>query len=421
MLPGMTTTTRPTRRLPSGVVVLSACVFTVCISEFMISGLLDAMSASFRRPAPVIALLTTVFAVAVMVSAPVTAAFTVRLHPKRTLIAAMSAFAVAHVLSAAIPVFWAVIAFRAVAGVACATQLSVGAVAAVRMVEPSMRARALAVVVGGMTVANVVGVPVSAWAGSLFGWQAAFVLVAVLAVVGCVLLGRTGIEHTPAADEGLRAQLAVEARVLIRPAMLVTFAVVVLFQIAMFATFTYLQPLTTQIGHLGSGVTGGLLALFGVGSMLGVTLGGAAVRHGFLRTMATGLIGTIVTIAALMVLIHQSVIVVGVVVFLFGTAVCVTVPALNGRVFALAGDAPTLASGVNVAMLNLGNALGPAIAGLLITWHPGRYLLAPWCSLAAATLALATVAITAAAERSRRPDQASVSSMEPCAAEDLAA
>ncbi len=417
----MTTTTRPARRLPSGVLVLSTCVFTVCISEFMISGLLDAMSASFRRPAPVIALLTTVFAVAVMVSAPVTAAFTVRLHPKRTLIAAMSAFAVAHVLSAASPVFWAVIAFRAVSGIACATLLSVGAVAAVRMVEPSMSARALAVLLGGMTVANVVGVPVSAWVGSFFGWQAAFVLVAVLAVVGCAFLARIRIEPAPSAGDGLRTQLVVEARVLIRPAMLVTFAVVVLFQVAMFATFTYLQPLTTQIGHLGSGMTGGLLALFGVGSMIGVTVGGAAVRHGFLRTMVISLIGTIVTIVALMVLIHQSLIVLGVVVFLFGTAACAITPALNGRVFALAGDAPTLASGVNVAMLNLGNALGPAIAGLLITWHPGRYLLAPWCSLVTAALALVTVTVTAVAERRRRTDPASVLPVEPCAAEDLAA
>lgn len=391
------------RKIPGPLFVLSACVFTLGMSEFMIAGLLGPMSMSLGRSEPDIALLVTVFAAAVVVSAPIMAALTVRLRPKVTLVAVMVAFVAAHILTAVFSFFWIALVLRAVAGIACATFLSVGAVVAVRMVGAELAPRAIAIMVGGLTVSNVVGLPASAWASQSFGWRAAFWLVAVLAAVACGALLRTRIDpaHAPRA-EGLRSQLAGEVRVLIRPPMLISFGIVVAFQAAMFATFTFLQPLTTHTGGIDQSATSYLLAAFGVGSLAGVAIGGAVAHRGLLANMTISLLSTAATLILLITLIHRSALVVGAIVFLFGVAAFSISAAMSGRVFALAGDAPTLASGVNISMLNLGNAIGPAVAGALINANQDQYLLAPVSSLAFLALALCGVTVAALSDRRQR-------------------
>ena len=396
-------------RMPQRLFVLSACVFTLGMSEFMIAGLLGPMSKAFHRSEPTTALLVTAFAFAIVISAPITAALTVRLRPKSALVTSMLVFVASHVLTALIPVFGVALLLRLASGTACATFLSIAAVAGVRMVDESRAPRAIAVMVGGLTLSNVAGLPIAAWIGVTCGWTAAFWLVAVLATVACVVLIRTRIEPAPPVqDVGLRAQLAVEARVLTRWPMVITFAIVVLFQAAMFATFTYLQPLVTRVGRVTESATGALMAIFGVGTLIGVAIGGAVAHRGLLRNMAVSLLATVVTLLLLIGAIRQPLLLIGLITLVFGIATFSICAALNGRVFALAGDAPTLASGMNIAMLNLGNAAGPAIAGLLISTHHNQFLIAPWSSIAFAGCALVLVAVARTADRhlARRPTDA---------------
>ncbi|MDN5724695.1 MAG: MFS transporter [Propionibacteriales bacterium] len=372
------------------------------MSEFMIAGLLAPMSASLGRSEPTTALMVTAFAAAVVLSAPATSALTVLLRPKATLVGAMVTFVAAHLVTALVPVFWVMLVLRLVAGVACATFLSVGTVTGVRMVTPAMAPRAISIMVGGLTVSNVVGLPVAAWVGTALGWRAAFWLVAVLAAAACAVLVWTRIDPAPSTATGLRQQLVAEVRVLVRPTMLITFAIVIMFQAGMFATFTFLQPLTTIVGGVSPSATGGLLAVFGLGTLIGVALGGAVAHRGLLRNVTLSLVATSLTLILLMVLIRQPVLVIGAVVFGFGVSAFSISAALNGRVFALAGDAPTLASGMNISMLNLGNAIGPAVAGMVISANQSDYLLAPASSLGFITMALVGVAAIILTDRRHR-------------------
>ena len=219
----------------------------------------------------------------------------------------------------------------------------------------------MAVVFGGLTIANVAGVPMGALIGQQFGWRAAFAVIAVLAVVSLVAVAVL-VPRVPASRPG---PLCGELRVFGRPRLWVALAVTALSQTALFATFAYLAPLLTRGTGFPAGAVPVLLVVFGVGTVIGTTLGGRSADRNVAATLTGGLAALALVLAAFGLVGHHRVATVAALVA-FGIAGFFINPALQTQAIRLAEGAPSLASVVNVAAFNLGNAAGPWLGGLAL-------------------------------------------------------
>ncbi len=381
--------------MPLAVFVLGLSVFALGTSEFMITGLLPGMAADLGVSIPDTGLLISAFAVGMVVGAPLLAIGTLRLPRRRTLLAMLAVFVVAHVVGALAEGYALLFATRVVAALACAGFWAVAAATTIALVPAGRRGRAMAVLVGGLTVANIAGVPAGTFLGQHAGWRTAFWAVAVvtlLAAAGVAAL----VPDTTGGTGGVRGEL----RMYRRGRVWLALGVVALCQAMVFAAFSYFAPLLTETDGLPEEWVPGVLALFGVGALLGITVGGRLADR---RPFAT-LYGSIgLALAALSVLASTTDTVVAVAAVLaFGVAGFGANPALNVRAYQVSGDAPTLTGASTTAAFNVGNTVGPWLGGVAIDAGLG-YPSVAWTGMAlgAATL----VALTAAAVVQRNDDR----------------
>lgn len=394
--------TTPTGRLPLGVYVLGFTVFSLGTSEFMLAGLLPSMATDLGVSIPQAGALVSAFAVGMLIGAPVVAILTLRLPRRATLLGAAGLFAVMHLVGALTDDYGVLMATRVVAAVACAAYWAVGAVTAMAIAPRGSTARAVAVVVGGLTVANVLGVPLGTWIGERGGWQLSFVVVGVASVVAVVATALLVPETRPdGAGRPVRALLAEETVAFRRPVLWVALATTAAFQAAVFGTFAYLAPVLTDVGGIAESDVAGVLMVFGLGTVLGVTLGGRFADRNMLGNVMISLLALGVALLALRLVAPLGGPAVVAAVFLFGAAAFSIASALNARVLLHAGDAPTLAAAVNVSAFNVGNAVGPWLGGAVIAAGMG-YLAPIWVSLGLVVLALALAATSWRLESPRR-------------------
>ncbi|MCP2336618.1 Cmx/CmrA family chloramphenicol efflux MFS transporter [Actinomadura rupiterrae] len=380
--------------MPLAVWVLGFAIFAQGTSEFLLAGLLEPMARDLHVTVPTAGLLISAYAVGMVAGAPVLSMATLRWPRRRALLLFLTVFAVAHVVGALTPGYAVLFASRLVGAIACAGFFGVAMVTAVDLVPGEVRARALAVVIGGITVATVFGVPAGTFIGQYLGWRAAFWAVAALTVpalagVYLTLSGGRNVGRTPASRTGTREQIGDELRSMKRPALWIAYGTTALSFSSMMATFGYLGPLLTGPGGLGERWVPMVLALFGVGSLVGITIGGrVADAHPF-ATLYTGLAGVVATSAGIALTAgHPAA--VTVLVFLMGVAGMATNPAVNVRVHATAGPDRTLAGASVTSAFNVGNAIAPWLAGLVVDAGLG-YANVPWVGAAMAAGAFATV------------------------------
>lgn len=381
---------RATRQIPLAVYALGASIFVLGTTEFMIAGLLQIIADDLEVTIPDAGLLISAFAIGMAVGAPVMAVATLRLPRKATLLGAAAVFVVGHVVAALAPSYEVLMAARVLTAVATGSYWAVAAVVAIRLVPKGATARAMAVLVGGLTLANVAGVPAGTWVGQQFGWRAAFWVVAgVTVLTTCVVMAavpRHGIAG------GARPRIRAELEAFRGPRIWLALATTATFQAAMFAAFSYFAPLLTDVAGLSEQHVPLVLALFGVGSLVGITIGGKVADRGLFLSIFASLAALSI---AMTVLALASGSVLGAVLAVAGVGVTgfSIAPALNARIFVVAGDAPTLASSVNTSAFNVGNTVGPWLGGLVIS--AGWGFVAPaWLGAALAVTALA-IAVTA--------------------------
>jgi DHA1 family chloramphenicol resistance protein-like MFS transporter len=349
-------------RIPKVVPVLALSIFALGTSEFMIAGLLTQLAADLRVGIPEAGYLISAFAVGMIVGAPAMAVLTLRLPRRTTLLAALAVFVLGHVVGALAQDYAVLVVARVVTAVATGAFWAVAAVVSVSAVGPRLRARALAVLLGGLTVANVAGVPLGTLMGQEFGWRSAFWAVAALAAVGAVGVFLSVPERT---SDAPAPRLAAELAAFRRGRLWLALGTTALYQSAMIGAFSYIAPLLTDVTGLDEAWVPGVLLGFGIGSLAGVVVGGRLADPYPWPTLFCGLAaaGTLLGLIALFA--QVPVVVVGLVVLLGAVAFIAGAP-LNARVFALAGSAPTLASATNTSAFNVGNSLGPALGGLAI-------------------------------------------------------
>ncbi|MFC8080145.1 Cmx/CmrA family chloramphenicol efflux MFS transporter [Streptomyces sp. NPDC057307] len=398
--------------MPFAVYVLGLAVFAQGTSEFMLSGLLSGIAEDLHVSIPAAGLLTSAFAVGMVIGAPLMALFSRRWPRRRALLIFLSVFVAAHVAGAVTPSYEVLLATRIVGALANAGFWAVALVAALAMVEPAARARATSVVVGGVTVACVVGVPAGALLGEHLGWRAAFWAVALVSLPALVAIVTSVPDERPATatatatspSTGSEAPPTVreELRSLTGRRVLLTLLAMALVQGATFCAFSYLEPLATRVTGLGAGWVPALLALFGVGSLVGVTLSGRvadARRSAFvvagMSSLALGwsalALSAVSPVAAIALVFVQGMLA-------FGTG-----SAMISQVFQLAPGAPTLAGSFATAAFNIGAAAGPWLGGLTI--DAGHGFRSPvWVSAALMVLALTLAGVTRLVTALARPD-----------------
>jgi MFS transporter, DHA1 family, chloramphenicol resistance protein len=350
-------------RVPLAVYILALGTFCMGMSEFMIAGLLPDIARDLDVSIPQVGALISAFAIGMVVGAPTMAAASVRLPRRTTLVVALTTFTFAHVLGAIAPSYDVLLVARVVGAVACGTFWAVGTLIAVELVPAHSRGPALAVMVGGLTVANVVGVPAGTLFVELLGWRATFWAVAALVLVSLIGVLRL-VPHLPPVQD--RPALSLEVRDLLQPRALVALLITATSQAAIFGAFSYIAPLLRDVSGIDPALVPLVLALFGVGSVVGVAIGGRFADRHPLKTIAVGVLAEAVLLIVIANIASHAVAVV-LAIGLWGVAAFCISPALNIRLFTVAQDARTLAAATNVSAFNIGNAVGPWLGGIAIS------------------------------------------------------
>ncbi|WP_329590823.1 MFS transporter [Streptomyces sp. NBC_01005] len=379
--------------MPLALLALAIGAFGIGTTEFVIMGLLPEVAADFQVSIPTAGFLVTGYALGVVLGAPLMTALGTRATRKRMLVLLMGLFVLGNVVSAVAPVFGVMLVGRVIASLAHGAFFGIGTVVAADLVAPQKRAGAIAMMFTGLTVANVVGVPLGTYIGQSVGWRTTFFVVAAIGVVG--LLGVVRLVPEQPRNEGvrLRDELAAFRNVQVLLAMGMT----VLGFGGVFAAITYITPMMTEVaGYSTSSVTW-LLVLLGLGMVGGNLIGGKFADRRLMPLLYVSL-GALAVVLALFTLTAHNKIAAAVTIVLIGGLGFATVPPLQKRVLDQAAGAPTLASAANIGAFNLGNALSAWLGGIVIAAGLG-YTAPNWVGAALAASALALAIVSGALER----------------------
>jgi len=357
--------------MPLPLYLLALAVFAMGTSEFMLVGLLPDIAAEFDVTVGTAGLLTSAFAIGMIVGAPLVAALARDWPGRSSLLTFVLAFAAAHAVGAVTSSFPVLFATRVVAALANAGFLAVALTAAATLVPPDRKGRALAVLLSGTTTATIAGVPGGSMLGTLLGWRATFWAVAALclpAALGILKGMPTGrVREVAAGGPALRTELAQ----LIRPRLILVMLLGALINAATFASFTFLAPVVTGTAGLDAWWISVVLVLFGAGSFVGVTVAGRLSDRRPGLVVAVG--GPLLLLGwpALAVLAIEPV-ALFVLVFVQGALSFALGSTLITRVLYEAAGAPTMAGSYATAALNVGAAAGPLIAAATLDTAAGN-------------------------------------------------
>jgi DHA1 family inner membrane transport protein len=381
--------------MPIALYALTVGAFGIGVTEFVIMGLLMQVAADLHVSVPAAGLLMTGYALGVFVGAPILTLATRRLPRKTTLLVLMAIFTLGNLACALAPSYGVLMAARVVTALAHGTFFGVGSLVAVSLVAPRRKASAIAVMFTGLTIATLLGVPFGSWLGLAFGWRATFWAVS---GVGLVALAVLAVFVPRARDQAAPGPLSEELAVLARPQVQLGLLITVLGFGGVFAVFTYIQPILVELAGYTKEAVSPILLVFGAGLVVGNLVGGRWTD----RSLSPALLGTLALLTAVMIgagfAFHDKI---GAVVaaFLLGAAAFATVAPLQMRVLQQAGGAGQgLASSLNIAAFNLGNAFGAWLGGTVIAHGPGLAAV-PLIAAAVPLSALALAAFSLTLER----------------------
>ncbi|MDB1090282.1 MFS transporter [Streptomyces sp. ACA25] len=375
--------------MPFAIYVLGLAVFAQGTSEFMLSGLLEDMAADLGVSLPAVGSLTSAFAVGMVVGAPSVAMLSLRWPRRRALLAFLITFLLAHVVGALTHSFEILFITRVIAALSYAGFLAVGLATAASMAGPQAKGRATSVLLSGLTLACIAGVPLGALVSEIWGWRAAFWGVAIISTPAVFAVLRS-VPSTPVdpAAPSVRCELGA----LRTPRLIMTLVLGALINGATFCSFTYLAPVITNVTELSSGWVPITLALFGIGSFVGVNVGGRLADRRPGQVLA---FGGIALLAGWLIfaLTAANPVVALILIFFLGALSFGVGSTLIAQALYTASDAPTLAGGFATGALNVGAAAGPALGGLALGAELGyRSPLMVSAVLVAAALVVAGVA-----------------------------
>ncbi|MFT0892384.1 MFS transporter [Pseudochelatococcus sp. G4_1912] len=348
--------------MPLSLLALAAASFCIGTTEFVIMGLLPEVAADLGVSIPAAGHLVSGYALGVVVGAPIVAVITNGLPRKATLIALTCVFILGNVLCAIAPSYWLLMGARVVTAFCHGAYFGIGAVVASNLVAKNKRAQAVAMMFGGLTLANILGVPAGTALGQELGWRSTFWAVSLIGVAAVTALAVLVPSNIP----NPKASIMREFRVLGKSQVMLAMGMSIMASASLFSLFTYIAPMLREVSGLEPHHVTWVLLLFGVGITIGNFLGG---RLADWRLMSS-INGIFISLIILLIWLHFALPVwqlAVAVIFLWGIADFAVVAPLQIRVVDTASDAPNMASTLNQAAFNIGNASGAWIGGMALT------------------------------------------------------
>lgn len=377
---------------PIALLSLTVGAFAIGMTEFVIMGLLPNVASDLHVSISAAGQLITAYAMSVAIGAPILTLLTQRIPQKGLLCLLMLLFILGNGLSVVAPSYAVLMAARIVTALTHGTFFGVGAVIAAGLVRPEKRAGAVSIMMAGLTIANIVGVPLGTFVGQQLGWRASFgaiALMGVIALFGILLL-------VPRLKPEEPSRMVQQLRALVRPKLLLFLLIAALGNTSLFAVFTYIAPMLQDITGFGEHSVTWILVIFGCGVTLGNIAGGRLADWKLMPSLL-GLYLMVALILGIFTFTVQSPTLAILTIFFWGFASFGVMPGLQVRIMSLAKAAPALASTASHSAGNLGNAAGAFIGGLVII-HLGLPAL-PWVGSLLAALALLLGALSYGKER----------------------
>ncbi len=353
--------------MPLALLALTLSAFAIGTTEFVIVGLIPTMASDLNVSLPSAGLLVSLYALGVAVGAPVLTALTGNWKRKYVLLSVMALFVLGNLLAWQAPGYNTLVTARILTGLAHGVFFSIGSTIATGLVSKEKAASAIAIMFTGLTVALVTGVPLGTWIGQTFGWQATFLIVAILgiiALIGSALLVPSNLKQPPA------TKLSSQVKVLTQPRLLLVYAITALGYGGTFTAFTYLAPILEEVSGFGSSAISLIMLVYGVSVAFGNIWGGKmADSMGPIKALTAIFSGLIVVLLVFSVTAFNPISAV-VTILVWGAFAFGNVPGLQVYVVKLAEkyspDAVDVASGLNIAAFNVGIALGSWGGGLIV-------------------------------------------------------
>jgi DHA1 family inner membrane transport protein len=372
------------RHVNLAILALAIGGFAIGTTEFVTMGLLPQIASGVGITIPTAGHIVSAYALGVVVGAPLIVTLAARLPRKSVLVWLMVAFAAGNIASSMAASYPQLMLARFLSGMPHGAFFGIGAVVAASLVRMRRRTWAVSMMLAGLTVANIIGVPLTTWVGQHFGWQWPYALVGVIALATVAATWAWVPHQPPAGDASMRAELGSLRRLQVWLALLIG---TVGFG-GMFATYAYIAPTMTELTGYPSAAVPVILAIYGIGMTTGAFLSGRVAVYGLMR----GIFFCLAAIAVILVLFgyaaHNKVTAV-LAVFLLGVVPTILVPMLQTRLMDVAHEGQSLAAALNHSTLNMANALGAWLGSVVLEAGYGY----EWPSRVGAVLALAGLGI----------------------------
>ncbi|MEZ9160314.1 MFS transporter [Vibrio lentus] len=373
--------------MPLALLALTLSAFAIGTTEFVIVGLIPTMASDLNVSLPSAGLLVSLYALGVAIGAPVLTALTGKWNRKAVLLTVMALFVIGNLLAWQAPGYNTLIAARILTGLAHGVFFSIGSTIATGLVSKDKAASAIAIMFTGLTVALVTGVPLGTYIGQTFGWQATFLIVALLgliALIGSAILVPSNLKQPPA------AKISAQLKVLTQPRLLLVYAITALGYGGTFTAFTFLAPILENVSGFDSSSISLIMLVYGVSVAVGNIWGGKmADKMGPIKALTvifSGLAAVLVVFNFTAVNSYAAV----VTILVWGAFAFGNVPGLQVYVVKLAEkytpDAVDVSSGLNIAAFNVGIALGSWGGGLIVA--KSGLMNTPWVGAVIVLIAL---------------------------------
>ncbi|SFR41570.1 MFS transporter, DHA1 family, arabinose polymer transporter [Microbacterium azadirachtae] len=385
--------------------------FGIGMTEFVAMGLLPDIAQDLlpelwaQNPDEAIGragILVSLYALGVVLGAPTIAGLVARFPRHRVMIGLAIALTLGNGLAVVLPTFETVGLARFIAGLPHGAYFGIGALVASDVLGPGKRAKGVAFILTGLTIANVVGVPAGTFLGQQVGWRSAFLVVTVVFALATVCIALFVPEHPGDPERTFRAEL----RVFRRPQVWFALATGAIGFGGFFAVYSYIAPVVTERAGAPEWMVPITLVVFGLGMTIGNLLGGVFGDRNLRLTLLVGLAAMAVVLVLLAVLSFSIWLLVPLS-FVMALLSSILSPAIQTRLMEVAGDNQSIAAALNHSALNIGNSLGAFLGGLVIAWGWG-FAAPSWVGAGLAVLGLGIALASYAVQRRYHTETGSV-------------
>lgn len=341
---------------------LAIGAFAIGTTEFSPMGLLPNIANDLGVSIPSAGLLITGYALGVMIGAPIMTLWLGGYARRNALILLMAIFTIGNLIAAFAPSYMSLMGARLITSLNHGAFFGIGSVVAASVVPANKQASAVASMFMGLTIANIGGVPLATWVGQNIGWRMSFLAISALGLITMLALWKA----LPVGSVGQKPNIKMELKVLTRLPVVLALLTTVFGASAMFTLYTYIAPSLVEFTHASPSFITMMLVLIGIGFSLGNHFGGKFADVSMDKTLI-GFLGLLIGLMVIFPILAQTQLGAAIGLVLWGTAAFAIVPPLQMRVMSVAREASGLASSVNIGAFNLGNAIGAAAGGAVLS------------------------------------------------------